>query len=114
KTSPDLADARVGDTVTYTVSAKNVGTEDFPAGGMWSAAIVDDLSGVLDDATFDGTVTVDGSDKAATYQEPQIGWRGPLAAGDTVTLTYQVVLTGEGDGHIDNVTWQQRPGQEVP
>src|SRR5699024_1764572 len=56
--------------------------------------------------TFDGNVTVSGSSVAAQYTAPQIAWSGPLAAQDSVTLTYTVTLTGEGDGQVDNITWQ--------
>ncbi len=113
KASPEMADARIGDTVTWTVTATNVGTRDYTADAP--AALVDDLTGVLDDATFDAdSITTEGTDVDAIYTEPQIGWAGPLAQGDTVTIAYSAVLTGAGDGHVDNVAWQLPPGPNPP
>ena len=66
--------------------------------------MVDDLSGVLDDATFNGVVHASAG-PAPTYTTPRITWAGPLAAGDEVRITYEVVLKGGGDGHVDNVAW---------
>ncbi len=108
KAAPDLVDARIGDTVTWTVTATNIGTRDYTSDAM--AVVVDDLTGVLDDVTFDGAVTTKGSTIDAIYSAPQIGWAGPLAQGETVTITYSGVLTGAGDGRVDNVAWQVPPG----
>lgn len=101
KTSDRTVNSRVGDTITYTVKATNVGDSDFTA--ATPATIFDDLTGVLDDATFDGNVMA--SVGTATYTEPRIKWQGPLAAGKSVTLTYSVVLTGAGDREVKNVAF---------
>ncbi|WP_166375864.1 DUF11 domain-containing protein [Aeromicrobium phragmitis] len=95
---------RVGQTVTYTVTATNIGpgdyTEDAPA------EVRDDLSGVLDDATLDEDSLTADTGTAPTYDEPLISWSGPLPAGATVTLTYAVTHTGEGDNRLINVAWE--------
>ena len=85
------ATVAVGDTIRYTVTVTQVGPAAVPG-----AALVDDLSGVLDDATF-----VDGSPKATagtvTRDGAALTWRGDLAVGQVVTVTYAVTVTGGGD-----------------
>ena len=52
---------------------------------------------------------------APTYAAPRITWSGPLAAGDEVRVTYEVVLKGGGDGEVDNVGWAPPdPGDPGP
>ena len=94
---------RPGDEVTYTVTATNDGTGDWTATDP--ATLVDDLTGVLDDATYDGDAT---ASVGATRRTPRRGCAGPArsAHGDSVTIEYTVTLTGGGDGHVDNVVWQ--------
>ncbi|MVA75080.1 DUF11 domain-containing protein [Auraticoccus sp. F435] len=117
KTSTATADSRPGDVVTYTVTATNTGTADYTADDP--AVIFDSLAGVVDDATFDEgslTAVVDGAAAGeAGYAEPLISWTGALGAGDTVTLTYSVTLTGAGDGAVRNVSWVPAdPTDETP
>lgn len=102
KTSDASETTRVGDTVNYTVEITNTGdtdyTEDEPA------VAYDDLSGVLDDATYNDDVTSTSGE--VSYIEPTfLRWSGPLAAGETVTLDYSVTLTPGGDGGVRNVAW---------
>ncbi len=104
KTSDATASTKPGDTVTYTVTATNSGTDDYTEAKP--ATIIDDLSDVLDDADFSGDVKVTGGAGAdASYDEPRIRWSGPLAEGKSVTLTYSVVLTGGGDGTVRNIAF---------
>nr|WP_084344288.1 DUF11 domain-containing protein [Microbacterium resistens] len=107
KSSDGSGASRVGDTVTYTVTATNDGTGNYTDDNP--AVVVDDLTGVLDDATLvDGSVraTIDGAATAApTRDGNRLVWQGPLAVGSTMTLTYQVVLTGEGDDRVNNVAF---------
>ncbi|MCL2482289.1 MAG: isopeptide-forming domain-containing fimbrial protein [Propionibacteriaceae bacterium] len=82
---------RAGQTVTYTVTAKNTGNV------MLNPALVsDDMSDVLDNADYvDGSAaaSIDGSDVGEpTLTGTSLTWSGQLAAGKTVTLTYQVVV----------------------
>ncbi|MCL2316560.1 MAG: Ig-like domain-containing protein, partial [Actinomycetia bacterium] len=90
---------RPGDVVAYTVTATNTGTGPFTAADP--ATVVDDMSGVLDDATSNG-------DAAASTGTPTVNggglvWTGPLAAHASVTLTYSVRVTGAGDLALTNV-----------
>ncbi|MFK4759641.1 hypothetical protein ACI3KS_01760 [Microbacterium sp. ZW T5_45] len=103
KTSTATAETRAGDVVTYTITAENTGTQDYTVANP--AVIFDDLSGVLDDATYnnDATSTVGG---APSYAAPLLSWSGALPAGDTVEITYSVTVSAPaGDGTIRNVAW---------
>ncbi len=93
----------VGQTVTYTVTATNVGKGDFSADDP--ATVIDDLAGVLDDATIDAASVQADREPAATYAEPRVTWAGALAAGETVTITYQVTYTAGGDHQLINVAF---------
>ncbi|WP_210439309.1 CshA/CshB family fibrillar adhesin-related protein [Nocardioides xinjiangensis] len=103
KTSDATADSKPGDTVTYTVRLRNDGAGDYTAAAP--ATVVDDLTGVLDDATFAGVANVN-QGPAPTYDAPRLSWSGPLRAGTEVRVTYEVVLKGGGDGVVRNVAWQ--------
>ena len=103
--------ANPGDTITYTVALTNSGkvpfTDDNPA------SFTDDLSGVLDDATYNNDATND-----ATYTAPALRWSGPLAVGQSVTITYSVKIKAPdtGDKILANVvtTPRQVNGNCVP
>ncbi|WP_433675878.1 DUF6923 family protein [Microbacterium gorillae] len=103
KTSNATANTRVGDTVTYTVTATNVGNGDFTAANP--AVVFDDLSGVLDDATFDIADATANQPGTIDYSAPRLSWTGALAATASVTITYTVTLTAGGDGVVRNVAW---------
>ena len=112
KSSNRTVDSKPGDTITYTVTATNDGPGDFTAGSP--ASVVDDLTGVLDDATY-GNDAASNRGAAPTYAAPRITWVGALAHGDTVTITYTVVLKGGGDGVVRNTAWQPvDPGNPGP
>ncbi|MFC9733822.1 hypothetical protein ACFWGM_20430 [Streptomyces roseolus] len=84
-----------GDTLTYTVTAKNVSGLDRPA-----ASFTDDLTGTLDDADYAGDAKADLGEVA--YEKPRIGWTGALPAGRTATVTYSVKVRdpATGDGRL--------------
>ena len=89
-----------GDTFTYTVTVTNTG--QVPYAGGSPAELEDDLSGVLDDATYNRDAT---SNRGSTsYDEPVLGWTGPLPAGATAVMTYSFTLHDplDGDGELDN------------
>ncbi|GAB3058827.1 hypothetical protein GCM10027079_25890 [Sediminivirga luteola] len=113
KSSDASVETRVGNTVTYTVEATNTGTGDFTSQNP--AVVLDDLSGVLDDGGI-----VPGSLKATVDGQPVsdpvvvgtlLSWSGPLAAGKTVVIEYQVELRHGGDREVKNVAW---PGDTPP
>lgn len=87
------AGVRTSDVVTYTVTLTNDGTADYTAGSP--ASLVDDLSGVLDDATFvagSASASVNGGagSPVANPVAGRLSWSGPLTAGSSVVVTYQV------------------------
>ncbi len=101
KTSDATADTRPGDVVRYTVTATNAETTDFT--DAYPAAVVDDLTGVLDDGTYGEDATADRSGDLG-YRAPRLTWTGPLAAGDSVTISYTVRIGARtGDGTVHNV-----------
>jgi len=99
KTSTATSDTRPGDVVTYTVRLTNTGESDFTAADP--AELVDDLSGVLDDAEYNGDASSDLPGTVA-FVSPELRWSGALAAGQSVVLTYSVTVTGAGDGAVLN------------
>ena len=106
KTSDATASSKPGDTVHYTVTLTNTGSGAYTVANP--ARLVDDLTDVLDDGTYqtDAAATVDGiAVTAPTYAAPRISWSGPLAAGKSVVVTYSVVLKGGGDGHVRNTAF---------
>lgn len=114
KQSDATIDSRTGDTVTYTVTAKNVGTADFTTANP--AVVIDDLAGVIDDADYQDDAAADHSGEI-NYTEPRLSWSGPLPAGETVTLTYTVVLKAGGDREVRNVAFvgdPEEPDKPVP
>jgi fimbrial isopeptide formation D2 family protein/LPXTG-motif cell wall-anchored protein len=113
KTADTTAIPEVGQTVTYTVTATNVGKGGFTAEDP--AAVIDELTGVLDDATIDPASVQADREPAAQYAEPRVTWSGALAPGETVTITYRVTYTGAGDHKLINVAFAPAdPENPVP
>lgn len=83
-----------GDTLTYTVTATSHSTQDIPG-----VVLTDDLSGVLDHATFgSATLTVNGTvlTPAPTPAGTTLATQAfTLPAGGTATLTYTVVVEAD-------------------
>jgi uncharacterized repeat protein (TIGR01451 family) len=98
KTSDAATDVDTGDVVTYTVTVHNDGEGDYT--DQEPAIAEDDLSGVIDDATYNGDATP--SAGSMSYAWPTLTWTGALAAGDTETFTYSVTVTNAGDHVLEN------------
>jgi uncharacterized repeat protein (TIGR01451 family) len=96
KTASSTA-AAPGSTVTYTITVTNTGAAAYTAASP--ASFTDDLSAVLDDATYNGD-----ANNGATYAAPILSWSGPLGVGATTTVTYSVTVAaaGSGDGSLTN------------
>ncbi|MER8041922.1 hypothetical protein [Streptomyces sp. NPDC094032] len=95
KASP--ARVKPGGTVTYTVTAENIGDLDYP-----DARFSDDLTANLDDAVYQGDVRADLGD--VDYTAPRITYRGDIPAGEKATITYSVKIDDpvRGDGKLPN------------
>ncbi|KQQ65333.1 DUF11 domain-containing protein [Microbacterium sp. Leaf320] len=110
KTS-DTPDARVGDALTYTVTATNDGDTAYTTGTP--ATVTDDLTQALTNATYNDDVTADRAGTLTTT-DGKVTWAGALDPGDTVTLTYTITVTGAGDGRLRNVAYAGTPDQPTP
>ncbi|MGN6125325.1 MAG: LPXTG cell wall anchor domain-containing protein, partial [Humibacter sp.] len=108
KTSSPSGDVHPGDTVTYTVTVHNPSKGDFSASKP--ASFSDDLSAVLDDATYGNDATATAG--ALNYTSPTLSWAGALAAGATVTVTYSVTVNSPdtGDHVLTNAADATTPG----
>ncbi|MFE7559596.1 hypothetical protein [Kitasatospora sp. NPDC057500] len=85
--------ANLGDTVTYTLKVTNTGATDYTAADP--ASFTDDLSGVLDDATYNDNALATAG--AVQYTAPTFTWSGPLAMGASATITYSVTVNTPDD-----------------
>ncbi|WP_309108262.1 DUF6923 family protein [Arthrobacter sp.] len=114
KTSDATGDTRGGDTITYTVTVRNTGTGDYT--DTTPASMSDDLSAVLDDATFNNDAAVSFSNGSASAPPVLTGttlaWSGPLKSGEIATITYSAALQPGGDGVVTNTACV--PAQEAP
>ncbi|MFC5731138.1 MULTISPECIES: DUF11 domain-containing protein [Nocardioides] len=94
---------RVGQTIQYAVVARNVGPGQYTASAP--AYVVDDLTGVLDNARLKvGSLSADPAGQLE-YSAPRITWTGALAPGESVLITYQVIYTGRGDSEVVNTVF---------
>jgi large repetitive protein len=91
-----------GDVLDYRVVITNTGGYAFTAADP--AIVTDDLSDVLDDATFGRATATTGTVEPPTAAAPGLRWSGPLTPGATVTLDYTVTINDPqtGDGRVVN------------
>ncbi len=90
-TTADRVTATPGDAVVFTITMSNTGPTTYDA-----ASVATSLSAILDDATFDGTITA--TSGVATYAVPDLAWTGTLHPGDVATITYRVVVADPDTG----------------
>ncbi|WP_307042623.1 DUF7927 domain-containing protein [Agromyces ramosus] len=94
----DGANVDEGDEIEYTVTVTHRGEAAYEG-----AALVDDLSDLLDDSTWNGELTATGGTVGFDPVNQVLQWSGDLAVGDVVTITYTVTVTGAGDTRLYNV-----------
>ncbi|WP_166983399.1 DUF6923 family protein [Paramicrobacterium fandaimingii] len=106
--------AVAGDIVTFTVAVTNDGTADYTVDNP--AELTDNLSDVLDDAEWNDTATVafsnDSASDAPVFEGDTLTWSGPLRAGETATITYDVTVTSAGNHSIVNDACVPNEGEE--
>jgi uncharacterized repeat protein (TIGR01451 family) len=101
------ADVQVGSTIEYTVEITHIGVETLDG-----VVVTDDLSNVLDDATWAGPASA--TSGTATLFGTTLTWIGDLAPTDVVTITYTVVVTAAGDQSLVNQVSPDAAGTCVP
>ncbi len=87
----DTATAVPGQTVHYTVTATNTGNVAYP-----TATFTDGLSGVLDDATYNGDASA--TSGSVSFSSPNLTWTGSLAVGASATVTFSVTVKNPDAG----------------
>ena len=106
------ASAAPGATVTYTITATDTGQTPYTG-----ATVTDDLTGVLDDATYNGDAhTTGGTSVSVTFTTPDLTWTGDLTTGATATLSYSVTISdpATGDLSLHNTVTSTTPGNNCP
>ncbi|GAA2066842.1 hypothetical protein GCM10009839_93320 [Catenulispora yoronensis] len=83
-----------GDNVGYTLTVTNQS-----AFALTRARASDDLTAVLDDATYNGDVTA--SSGTAIVNGSTLTWVGPLDVGASATITYSVTVHGTQTGNAE-------------
>ncbi|SOD70768.1 uncharacterized repeat protein (TIGR01451 family) [Jatrophihabitans sp. GAS493] len=99
--SASTTNAAPGSKITYTVTVANTGQVAYT--GAAPASFTDDLTSVLDDATFNNDATASAG-PSPTFASPTLSWSGPLPVAATVTVTYSVTVQNPdaGDGSLQN------------
>ncbi|WP_114561434.1 DUF7927 domain-containing protein, partial [Desertihabitans aurantiacus] len=92
----------VGDVVEYTVTVTQRGQA-----AVDGASVVDDLSDVLDDASYNGDAEASVGEVAVDGET--LSWTGDLAEDAVVTITYSVTVTDSGDDLLANVVTSEDP-----
>ncbi|MEV6984399.1 fibronectin type III domain-containing protein [Sphaerisporangium sp. NPDC051017] len=103
------ATAVAGQTVTYTITVTNTGQTPYTG-----ATFADDLSRLLDDATYGNDVTA--TSGTAGYTAPDVTWNGDLAVGAAATITYTVVVDNPsvGDQLLTSTVSSPTTGNNCP
>ncbi|HEY2578581.1 MAG TPA: fibronectin type III domain-containing protein, partial [Streptosporangiaceae bacterium] len=91
------ATATPGATVSYTITVTNTGQASYTG-----ASISDSLTGVLDDATYNGDGTA--SAGSLSYISPTLTWTGSLTPGATATITFSATVKNPDTGNKTLVT----------
>ena len=80
-----------GSVVSYTITAANTGAAPYTG-----ATFTESLSGVLDDAVYNGDATATAG--SVSYTSPNLTWTGNLAAGAAATVTFTATVNNPDTG----------------
>jgi uncharacterized repeat protein (TIGR01451 family)/fimbrial isopeptide formation D2 family protein len=89
--TPSASTTIPGSTVSYTVTITNLGLTTYT-----DTTVTDDLSGVLDDATFNNDAVA--TTGAVEFDSPGLEWSGSLAPGASATMTFSVTVHNPDTG----------------
>ena len=89
--SADATAAEPGQVVGYTVTVTDSGQTSYSG-----AVVTDDLTGVLDDAAYNGDAAATAG--SVSFASPALTWTGDLSPGGTVTITYSVTVSTSNTG----------------
>ncbi len=81
-----------GSAVSYTIAVTNSGQTAFTG-----ATFTDSLSGVLDDATYNGDASATAG--SVSFSSPSLTWTGNLAVGASATITFSVTVKNPDTGN---------------
>ena len=98
-----------GSVVTFTVTVTNSGQTAYTG-----AAFTDPLSGLLDDASYDGDAAATAG--SLSFASPDLTWTGNLAVGASATITFSVTVKNPDTGDkilVDTVS-SATPGSNCP
>jgi uncharacterized repeat protein (TIGR01451 family) len=107
--SADAASVTAGDTVLYTLVVANTGETAYTG-----IAVADDLTGVLDDATYDGNASPTSGQVSLTGST--LTWTGDLAAAGVATITFSVttLLPDPGNQTLTSTASSAAAGSTCP
>ncbi len=99
------ATATPGSTVSYTITVANTGQTPYSG-----ATVTDPLTGVLDDAAYNGNAAA--TTGSVSFTSPTLTWTGSLNPGAAATITYSVTVHSPdtGDGILANAVTSATPG----
>ena len=80
-----------GSAVQYTITIADTGQTPYTG-----ATVTDNLTSVLDEATYNGGATA--TTGALTFTSPTLTWTGNLAVGASATITYSVTVSNPATG----------------
>ncbi len=104
----NVTSAGPGETVGYTITVTDSGQTPYPG-----ATVTDDLTGVLDDAAYNGDANATGGTAGTvSYTSPDLTWTGALAAGASAVITYSVTVHNPdtGDTALSNTVTSTAAG----
>ena len=104
-----LGHHHAGSVVQYTITVADTGQTRYTG-----ATVTDDLTGVLDDAAYNGDATATAG--TVSYASPVLTWTGNLAPGGTAIITFSVTVNNPdtGDKHLTNTVTSTAPGSTCP